>query len=46
MNAARFSTNFNPYEHGVIDFIAQTLGHSSHRRIKAELYNLNASWPQ
>lgn len=43
MNAARFSTNFNPYEHGVIDAIAQALTHSDHRGIKAELYNLNVS---
>ena len=43
MNAARFSTNFNPYEHGVIDAIAQALTHGDHRGIRAELYNLNVS---
>jgi ATP phosphoribosyltransferase regulatory subunit HisZ len=41
MNAARFSTNLNPYEHGVIDAIAQALAHGQHRGIRAELYNLN-----
>lgn len=44
MNATRFSTNFNPYEHGVIDAIAQALTHGDHRGIRAELYNLNVSW--
>ncbi|KAK4039660.1 hypothetical protein C8A01DRAFT_16385, partial [Parachaetomium inaequale] len=41
MSAARFSTNLNPYEHGVIDAISQALTHRNHRGIRAELYNLN-----
>jgi hypothetical protein len=43
MNAPRFSTNFNPYEHGVMDVVSQALVHANHRGIKAELYNLNVS---
>lgn len=43
MNAARFSTNFNPYEHGVIDVITQALLNSNNRGVRAELYNLNVS---
>ena len=43
MNAARFSTNFNPYEHWFIDAISQALVHGGHRGIRAELYNLNVS---
>jgi hypothetical protein len=44
MNATRFSTNFNPYEHGVVDAISQALSHGDHRGIRAELYNLNVGW--
>jgi hypothetical protein len=46
MDEAKFSTNFSPYEHGVIDTAVQALVHSNHtdagyHGIRAELYKLN-----
>ncbi|GKU05049.1 hypothetical protein FLAG1_07809 [Fusarium langsethiae] len=39
-----FCTDFNPYEHGILDTINQVLSQGSHSRgfgVKAELYKLN-----
>ncbi|KAK3370022.1 hypothetical protein B0H63DRAFT_421762 [Podospora didyma] len=42
MDASQFSTNFNPYEHGIIDTLAQALVRGEYYPgIRAELYNLN-----
>ena len=44
LDPTAFSTNFNPYEAGIIDIIAQTLlpaGGSQFQGIRAELYKLN-----
>jgi hypothetical protein len=48
MNTEDFCTNFNPYEHGIIDTINQVLVQASVTDarglgVKAELYKLNAS---
>ncbi|KAH7166480.1 hypothetical protein EDB81DRAFT_285274 [Dactylonectria macrodidyma] len=47
MDATRFSTDFHPYEHGILDTIVQALAHgdrqttSNNLGIRAELYKLN-----
>ncbi|KAK5989672.1 hypothetical protein PT974_07927 [Cladobotryum mycophilum] len=46
LDGAGFSTNFNPYEHGVIDAITQALIQTTHAKdniwgVRAELYKLN-----
>jgi len=48
MDEAKFCSNFNPYEHGVIDTVVQALVHNNHadqryRGVRAELYKLNVS---
>jgi hypothetical protein len=48
MNTEDFCTNFNPYEHGIVDTINQVLAQASVTDarglgVKAELYKLNAS---
>jgi hypothetical protein len=47
MDPGHFSTNFTPYEYGVVDMIVQALAYSAdksgtdYRGIRAQLYNLN-----
>ncbi|KAK1996766.1 hypothetical protein LX36DRAFT_701410 [Colletotrichum falcatum] len=46
MDEAAFSTNFNPYEHGIIDTVLQSLARVDessdvNRGVRAELYKLN-----
>ncbi|KAL2359768.1 hypothetical protein RJZ56_007376 [Blastomyces dermatitidis] len=47
MDTENFSTNFTPYEYGVVDMIVQTLAYSrvksktNYRGIRAQLYKLN-----
>lgn len=48
MNTEDFCTNFNPYEHGIVDTINQVLAQASVTDarglgVKAELYKLNVS---
>jgi hypothetical protein len=48
MDEAKFCTNFNPSEYGVIDTVVQALAHDNHadgrfRGVRAELYSLNVS---
>ncbi|KAK3328729.1 hypothetical protein B0H66DRAFT_532 [Apodospora peruviana] len=41
LDAERFSTDFNPYEYGVVDAISRSLAQRDHYGIRAELYKLN-----
>lgn len=46
MDVNDFCTNFNPYEHGIMDTVNQALAQNNpaserHRGVKAEMYNLN-----
>ncbi|WYZ36834.1 hypothetical protein EsH8_II_000340 [Colletotrichum jinshuiense] len=48
LNDGSFCTNFNPYEHGIINTVVQALAHDdnssdTNRGIRAELYSLNVS---
>lgn len=45
LDASKFCTSFNPYEHGVMDIVTQALVHTKYHGIRAELYNLNVRFP-
>lgn len=51
LDASKFSTDFHPYENGILDTIIQGLAHGAHpsdrhnRGIRAELHKLNVSHP-
>ena len=41
MDPAKFSLDFNLYEHGILEAITQALVHENYRGLRAELYSLN-----